>query len=54
VHCYAPDAALIGKIDVPEGVANICFGGPKRNYLYICATTTLYGVPVLVNGARTF
>ncbi len=54
VHCYDPDGTLIGKIHVPEIVANVCFGGDKRNYLYICGTTSLYGVRLPVNGARTF
>ena len=54
VHCYDPDGTLIGKIKVPEVVANVCFGGPKRNYLYICGTTSLYGVRLPVTGARTF
>ena len=52
VHCYDPDGSLIGKILVPEVVANLCFGGPKRNYLYICGTTSLYGIRLPVNGAR--
>ncbi|MGD0763498.1 MAG: SMP-30/gluconolactonase/LRE family protein [Roseiarcus sp.] len=51
VHVYAPDGALIGKIRVPEVVANVCFGGPKRNRLYICATTSLYAVYVNARGA---
>ena len=51
VHVYAPDGALIGKIKVPEVVANVCFGGPKRNRLYICATTSLYAVYVNARGA---
>jgi gluconolactonase len=54
VHCFEPDGTLIGKILVPEVVANVCFGGPKRNYLYICGTTSLYGVRLKVNGAKTF
>jgi gluconolactonase len=54
VHCYHPDGALIGKIHVPEVVANVCFGGLKRNYLYICGTSSLYGVRLPVNGAKTF
>lgn len=54
VHCYDPDGTLIGKIKVPEVVANVCFGGPKRNYPYICATTSLYGVRLPVTGAKTF
>jgi gluconolactonase len=51
VHVYAPDATLIGKIKVPEVVAIVCFGGPKRNRLYICTTTSLYAVYVNVRGA---
>ena len=54
VHCYDPDGTPIGKIRVPEVVANVCFGGPKRNRLYICATTSLYAVFLFTNGARTF
>ena len=41
VHCHTPDGELIGKILTDEVVANVEFGGPKRNRLYICATTTL-------------
>ena len=44
VHCFEPDGTLIGKILVPEVVANVCFGGPKRNRLFICGTTSLYSV----------
>ena len=51
VHCYAPDGTLIGKIKVPEVVANVCFGGPKRNRLYICGTTSLYMMYVNAHGA---
>jgi gluconolactonase len=51
VHCYAPDGTLLGKILIPEVVANVCFGGPKRNRLYICATTSLYSVYVNAQGA---
>lgn len=54
VHVYDPaDATLLGKVRVPEYVANVCFGGPKRNYLYICGTTSLYGVRLPVNGVKT-
>jgi gluconolactonase len=44
VHCHAPDGTLLGKIRVPETVANLCFGGPKLNRLFICGTTSLYAV----------
>lgn len=54
VHCIAPDGTLIGKVLVPEVVANVCFGGPKRNRLYICGTTSLYAIMVQTNGAKTF
>jgi gluconolactonase len=54
VHCYDPDGTLIGKILIPEAVANVCFGGPKRDRLFICATTSLYAVRLHVNGAKTF
>jgi gluconolactonase len=54
VHCYDPDGTLIGKVKVPEGVANCVFGGPKRNVLYICGTTSLYAVRLMVNGAKTY
>lgn len=50
VHCYAPDGTLIGKVLVPEVVANVAFGGLKRNRLYICGTTSLYAVSLPVNG----
>jgi gluconolactonase len=54
VHCYAPDGTLIGKVLVPEVVGNVCFGGVKRNRLFICGTTSLYAIFLLVNGARTY
>ncbi|MCW5631727.1 MAG: SMP-30/gluconolactonase/LRE family protein [Rubrivivax sp.] len=44
VHCHAPDGTLLGRIRVPETVANLCFGGAKLNRLFICATTSLYAV----------
>jgi gluconolactonase len=52
VHCFAPDGDLIGKVLVPEPTANLCFGGPKLNRLFICSTTSLYSTYLAVNGAR--
>lgn len=52
VHCYAPDGTLLGKIRIPEVVANLTFGGPKKNRLFITATTSLYSVYVTANGAQ--
>ncbi|WEX08746.1 SMP-30/gluconolactonase/LRE family protein [Chelativorans sp. AA-79] len=54
IHCYDPDGTLIGKIRVPEVVANCVFGGAKRNRLYIVATTSLYRVALMVNGLKTY
>lgn len=51
VHCFDPAGVLLGKIRVPEVVANVCFGGPKRNRLFICATTSLYAVYLRTQGA---
>ena len=50
VHCYEQDGTLIGKIRVPEAVANLAFGGAKRNRLFICATTSLYSIHLRTNG----
>jgi gluconolactonase len=52
VHCISPEGDLLGKILVPEPVANIEFGGPERNRLFICATTSLYSIYTSQNGAR--
>jgi gluconolactonase len=52
VHCYTPDGRLIGKILIPEAVANVCFGGAKLNRLFICGTTSLYAVYLNTRGAR--
>lgn len=54
VHCYDPDGTLLGKVAVPERVANVCFGGPRMNRLYVCATSSLYAVHLAVRGAPTF
>jgi gluconolactonase len=50
VHCFDPDGTLIGKIRVPEAVANVVFGGLKRNRLFICASTSLYSIHLGTNG----
>jgi gluconolactonase len=52
LHCFDPDGTLIGKLFIPEIVANFTFGGLKRNQLYITASSSLYGIRVNVNGAR--
>jgi gluconolactonase len=51
VRCYNPDGHLIGKIHIPETVANVCFGGQQRNRLYICGSTSLYALYTSAKGA---
>ena len=52
VRCYAPDGDQIGKVHLPETAANLCFGGRKRNRLFICASTSIYALYVDVQGAQ--
>jgi gluconolactonase len=52
VHVYDPDGTLIGKVFLPEVVANVEFGGDKLNHLFICGTTSLYTVKVMTNGVK--
>lgn len=52
VHCFAPDGTLLGKILVPQTVANVTFGGPRRNRLFITATKSLYAVYTATTGAQ--
>ncbi|SOE16560.1 gluconolactonase [Hoeflea halophila] len=52
VHCFDPAGRLLGKIKVPQTVANLCFGGPKRNRLFITATRSLYALYVTATGAQ--
>jgi gluconolactonase len=52
VHCFDPDGTLIGKLHLPEIVSNLTFGGPKRNDLFITASTSLYSLRLNLSGAR--
>lgn len=52
VHCFDPKGTLLGKVRIPEAVANVEFGGPSLNRLFITATTGLYAVYLRVGGAR--
>jgi gluconolactonase len=51
VRCYAPNGDLIGKIHLPETCANLCFGGRKKNRLFMTASTSVYAVYVETVGA---
>lgn len=53
VHVIAPDGTLIGKIHLPETCANLCFGGAKKNRLFMAASQSLYAVYVGTEGAQT-
>jgi gluconolactonase len=53
VHVFAPDGGLIGRIHLPEICANLCFGGEKRDRLFMAASQSLYSVYVAAQGALT-
>lgn len=48
VWVYAPSGELIGKVRVPELVANLAWGGPDFQTLYMCATHSVYAVKTKV------
>ncbi len=48
---FDTDGVRVGRIRVPQPVANLTFGGPRRNRLYITATSSLYAVYVNARGA---
>jgi len=51
VTVWNPAGKLIGRIRLPEGCANLCFGGPKRDHLFMTATQSLYMLRVNIQGA---
>ena len=53
VRCYAPGGDLIGKMHLPETCPNLCFGGKRRNRLFMTASTSVYAVYVNDQGALT-
>ncbi|HLJ57345.1 MAG TPA: SMP-30/gluconolactonase/LRE family protein [Chthonomonadaceae bacterium] len=52
VHIFAPDGERIGQVLLPEICANVCFGGPRRNRLYMAASQSLYCLAVEARGAH--
>lgn len=52
VICLSPEGKSLGKIRIPQMVSNLCFGGERRNRLFITATKSLYAVFVGVSGAQ--
>jgi gluconolactonase len=51
VSIFNPDGKLIGRINLPERCANLCFGGTSRNRLFMPASTSLYSLYVNTQGA---
>jgi len=51
VLCMSPEGQLLGRIRLPEVCGNICFGGPKRNRLFMCGSQSLYAVYTATQGA---
>jgi gluconolactonase len=52
VHIFAPSGERIGMILLPEICANICFGGSRRNRLFMAASQSIYAVYVETQGAH--
>ena len=52
VHIFSPEGQRIGQIILPEVCSNVCFGGPKRNRLFMTASQSLYSVYVEARGAH--
>jgi gluconolactonase len=52
VFVFAPDGARIGQIKLPETASNVCFGGTKRNRLFITASQSVYALYVNARGAH--
>jgi gluconolactonase len=52
VHCYSPAGELLGQIHLPETCSNLCFGGAKKNRLFMTASRSLYSVYVEAQGSQ--
>ena len=50
VVVFAPDGTMIGRISLPERCANLCFGGRKRNRLFMTASQSVYSLYVETQG----
>jgi gluconolactonase len=51
VNVFNSEAKLIGRIDLPERSANLCFGGRYRNRLFMCGSTSMFSLYVNTQGA---
>jgi gluconolactonase len=52
IWVISPEAKLLGRIDVPENVGNLNWGGDDWKVLFICASTSLYRIDLHVSGNR--
>jgi gluconolactonase len=52
VHVYAPDRTRIGQIVMPEGTANLCFVGRRRNRLFMTSSQSVYTLYTAAQGAH--
>jgi gluconolactonase len=52
IWVVSPKAELLGRIDVPENVGNLNWGGDDWKTLFICASTSLYKIDLSVSGNR--
>ncbi len=52
VHIFSPEGQRIGLIKLPETGSNLCFGGPKRNRLFITASQSLFSLYLNTTGAH--
>jgi gluconolactonase len=50
VNVYSPQGKLIGRIALPERCANVCFGGLRRNRLFMAASHSIYALYVNTQG----
>ena len=51
VTVWSPAGKLLGRIRIPEICGNVCFGGPKRNRLFMAGSQSLYAVYTATQGA---
>jgi gluconolactonase len=54
VAVFNADGKMIGRIDLPERCANLCFGGVRRNRLFMCGSTSMFSLFVNTQGVALF
>ena len=51
-YCLTPEGELIGRIILPEPCSNLCFGGVKKNRLFMTCSQSLYSLYVEATGSQ--